>query len=165
MSGRTFRYALTSAGFWLPVVIGGVLVGTGITFTGGAVIAGIGLLNLLRVTLKRGLHTELLFDDDKKGHGVKRGLKTTERRHLDQIGAYCKQLRETALDPGLAKETWDKAWELVRTASGQDGTKELQRFIHSLPPLDGSDPDEDVRNKIQKDLEHRRKIEKELDLL
>ncbi len=164
MSARTLKHALSRPGFWFTVLIGGVLAAT-VTPLWGGVVVGVGVLSMLRVTFKSGLHQKLLFEDDKRGRGIKRKLKATERRALDEIAAYCQELRENAFDSDLAGETWDKAWELVRNATGQDGTKELQQFVLSLPPLEEADSGPGLQDKIQKDLEHRRKIDRELDLL
>lgn len=162
MSARTFRHGVTRLSTWSLFLIGGGLLAAGVSTTAGLIFIGLGALNVLRITFKRGLPEKLALADEKKRRGIDRRIKATERRELDRIGAYCDRLRESTLDPSLAEQTWDRAWEIIRGARAMDGTQELASFREGLPSLD--DGPDAVAQKIQRDMDRRRAIEAELEL-
>jgi hypothetical protein len=165
MSLRTFKHALARVGFWTLAAVSGILLLTNTSLFAGLIVGGVAVVYLLGVTFQGGLDEKLRLQDEQRAHGIKRSLKLTERRLLDQIKKYCQDLRQTALDPDLADETWAKAWEIIKVAPGQDGTLDLQKFIKQLPPLSTDQGPVEVADKIQRDLEKRRQIERELDEL
>ena len=162
MTKRTLNHAFTRIGFWGPVVLGVGLLVTGTAPIAGGIIAALGGFNFFRIANKKDLHQKLQLVDDKKRHGITRALQLTEQKEVDAIVRYCGQLRELSLNPELAHETMESTWEILKNASGQDGTKDLQEFRRNLPELKLDS--RDVVKRIEDDLERRKEIERELEL-
>ena len=170
LTPRTLRYAVTRMGFLAPTAVGVALLAASTdNLTAGFIVLGVGLLNLWRYARRRGLHGELLFQDDKRRHGIRRSLKMAERREMDAVVEYCRRLRAQDLDPELAQQTLTHAWEILRTAPGQNGSQQLAAFRAELPPLDEGQSLSQLRGalseNIRREISRQRKIESELDAL
>ena len=169
MNLRTLRHA-----FSRKTILGLVGFGLGLGLWGkfwiaGSVLLGLGFVGGLLWANRKGLSEELYWLDEKKAHNVLRTLKLTEERALKSISAYCERVRLELFEPGLANETMERAWQLIRDASGQNATKELEALQASLPPIkikaETEPPPVALEDRLQESVDRRARVERQLDNL
>lgn len=85
-------------------------------------------------------------------------LSAAERKEMDAIEAYVKELERLGCDPNLAREALDEARNIVRASAGNpdtDGAERLRAFRHGLPPLTSEGPAKPVTvaERLQKELD------------
>jgi hypothetical protein len=163
---RTLSYTVTRTRVWLPALFGlGLIIGKVSLFWGLGFVA-LAALQASRLLSNTQLDDLLRLREDKRRHKIGRLLTRTERREILALDHYAQKLRASGGDPGLAQDTLDKAWEIVRDHGARDATQELRAFRHSLPPLAGdgqSSRDPDLNQKIQRELDILRATQKEME--
>ena len=166
MNSRTLWHAFTRKSILLLVAGGIGLSATGASLVGGALLLGLGFAGGLAWANRDGLNEQLEWNEAKRQEGVFRELKFGEFQALKKIQAYCERVRLEVFEPELAKEIMNRAWHLVKNATGQNATKELEALIESFPPIlqeKTGRPDDDLFNRLNESVDRRDRIEQDLD--
>jgi hypothetical protein len=165
---RTLRHAFSRTPV-LACLAGGLGLGLlGYPIVTASLLSGVGVMGGAWWANRKDLSQQLYWLDETKKHGITRTLKLGEKRALTKINEYSERLCIEVFEPLLADETRDKAWTLVRDASGQDSSAELNEFIEQLAPIKlgaESDTQESLEQRVQQSVERRLKVERELDRL
>ena len=166
MNPRTLWHAFTRKTILLLVAGGITLSLTGVSLVGGALLIGFGFAAGMVWANREGLSEQLLWNDAKKTHSISRELKLGEFQALKKIQAYCERVKLEVFEPDLAEEIMERGWTLVKNATGQNATKELEALIESFPPIlqnQACTPDDDLGNRLTDSVERRDRIEQDLD--
>lgn len=166
MNPRTLRHAFTRKTILLLVAGGITMSATGVSLIGGALLIGFSFAAGLVWANRDGLAEQLQWNDAKRNHGINRELKLGEFQALKTIQAYCNRVTLEVFEPELAKEIMEQGWTLVKNATGQNATKELEALIESFPPVlanQNGSPVDDLSNRLTESVERRERIEEELD--
>ncbi len=165
MRSRSLSYTVTRPKVLIPALFGlGLLLGKVSVFWGLGFVA-FAILQASRLLSNSQLDDLLRLREDKRRHKIGRLLNKDEREEILALDRYAQKLKSSGGDPGLAQDTLDRAWELVRDRGGRDASAQLRAFRHSLPPLAG---DEQTRrpalnNKIQRELDILHATRKEME--
>ena len=166
MSSRSLSYTVTRPKVLIPALFGlGLLLGKVSIFWGLGFVA-FAILQASRLLSNSQLDDLLRLREDKRRHKIGRLLNKQEREEVLAIDRYAQKLRSSGGDPGLARDTLDKAWEIVRDRGARDASARLRAFRHSLPPLDGDQEtarSPELSNKIQRELDILHATRKEME--
>lgn len=165
MSSRSLTYTITRPKVLIPALFGlGLLLGKVSIFWGLGFVA-FAILQASRLLSNSQLDDLLRLREDKRRHKIGRLLNDLEREEILAIDRYAQKLKASGGDVGLAQDTLDSAWEIVRDRGARDASVKLRAFRHSLPPLEGGEEARtpELSNKIQRELDILHATRKEME--
>jgi len=165
MSTRSLTYTITRPKVLIPALFGlGLLLGQVSAFWGLGFVA-FAILQASRLLSNTQLDDLLRLREDKRRHKIGRLLNELERQEILAVDRYSQKLRSSGGDPGLAQDTLDKAWEIIRDKGARDSSVKLRAFRQSLPSLEGGEDarSPELSNKIQRELDILHATRKEME--
>ena len=169
MSKRSWWFALSRPGVWIPWVGGVCLIAADVSLVGGVVLGLFGLAKLRHVLSHRDLDQRLRLKGEKQQHRIDRRLGDGERSEVLALDSYCAELRQAGASAALCEEVKDAAWKILGNPSSGDTVARLRRLRQGLPALladaPRAAPDSTLGQRIQEELNLLRVTRKEVELV
>jgi len=166
MSGRSLWFALTRPGVWIPLAGGAALAIGGVTVVGGIILGIIGAARFKHVLSHSDLDQRLQLKACKREQRIERMLTEGERQEIVELDLYSNALRQFGADRKLGERVMGEAWRILREDPANQTVEGLKRLRHDLPPLHAhaaAEPDSDVGQQIQQELDLLRVTQKEVE--
>src|SRR5688572_12159534 len=113
MTARALSFGLTQPRILIPALLGTVFLVVKGWVIAGLVLLGVAVLKLSRLLQDDDLDKRLRWRDDKARNGIDRLLSGGERSEIDALERYAETLRRRGVDPRLAREVVDQAWDII----------------------------------------------------
>ena len=168
MSGRSWWFAVTCPGVWIPWALGAGLIAADISLLGGALLGFFGLARLQHVFSHRDLDQRLRLKGEKQSQRIERMLTAGERAEVLALDSYCNALREAGAEASLCDLVKDESWKILKLP-GIDSAARLRRLRQGLPAptteAPASEPDSTLGQQIQQELDLLRVTHREVELV